>query len=357
MSHLPHPHFSGKTILITGVTGTVGHELLSQLVRISDVRVIGLDNNESELFFLDEAHADDPVDLFLADVRDRDTLVQRFRDVDIVFHCAALKHVGICERSPRDALQCNLIGTQNAIDAAVANGVRQVCLTSSDKAVNPTNVMGSSKLMCERLMSAANQFTRGSGCRFSSTRFGNVLGSRGSVIPLFRKQIEAGGPVTITDRSMTRFIMGLNESVKLVMESAPLAEGGEVFVPKMPVAAIVDLAHVMIEELAPSVGLDPTDVEIREIGARPGEKLYEELLTEEESQRAYDIGAYIAVPPALRRNGHQPVARAYNSRLEAPLSRIQLRRFLIDRGLLEVDEARAARLAPDRRNLQLGEIA
>ena len=330
-----HPAFSGKAILITGVTGTVGRELLRQLVRFAEIRVVGIDNNESEIFYLEEAHRDDPVELFLADIRDRDALTQRFRGVDVVFHCAAMKHVGVCERSPRDVLQCNLIGTQNVIDASVANDVEQVCLTSSDKAVNPTNVMGSSKLMCERLMTAANLYTRSNGCRFSSTRFGNVLGSRGSVIPLFRRQIEAGGPVTITDRRMTRFIMGLRQSVRLVLESAPLAEGGEIFVPRMPVAAIEDLAHVMIQAVAPRVGRDPASIQILELGARPGEKLYEELLTEEESRRAYDIGEYIAIPPTSRRNGHPPIARAYNSRLETPLSRTRLRDFLIEHGLLE----------------------
>ncbi|MCB0107427.1 MAG: polysaccharide biosynthesis protein, partial [Caldilineaceae bacterium] len=228
--------WKGQSVLITGVCGTVGGELLRQVVKRKPAQIVGLDNNESELFFLMEEYASHPnIKLYLGDVRDKDKLIQTMRGIDIVLHSAALKHVILCEESPRDAIQSNILGVQNVIDAAMVNQVRRVLFTSSDKAVNPTNVMGTSKLMGERLMTAANATRRGDFPIFASTRFGNVLGSRGSVIPLFKRQIEQGGPVTLTDERMTRFIMTLEEAVQLVMESTFLARGGEVFVTKMPV--------------------------------------------------------------------------------------------------------------------------
>jgi FlaA1/EpsC-like NDP-sugar epimerase len=172
-------------------------------------------------------------------------------------------------------------------------------LTSSDKAVNPTNVMGTSKLMAERLVTAANARARGNDQIFVSTRFGNVLGSRGSVIPLFLHQIRMGGPVTLTSSQMTRFIMTMEEAVNLVMDSLFLARGGEVFVTKMPVIRIRDLAEVMIEELAAEYGYRPSDIRIDVIGPRPGEKMYEELISEEEIQRSIELPKYFVIRPAI----------------------------------------------------------
>ena len=193
--------FKDKTVLVTGACGTVGAELVRQLVGSEAASVICIDNNETELFFLLEQYrANEKVSGHLADVRDREALKLRMRGVDIVLHSAALKHVGLCEDAPAQAIATNIQGTQNVIDAALQNQVERVIFTSSDKAVNPTNVMGTSKLMGERLMTAAAQ-ENASGREsshtaktiFASTRFGNVLGSRGSVVPLFRRQIEAGG--------------------------------------------------------------------------------------------------------------------------------------------------------------------
>ena len=209
----------GKRVLITGVCGTVGRELFRQVHACNPDYILGLDNNESELFFLDEEFRGNPsIHFQLGDVRDRDKLTEAMRGIDVVLHTAALKHVNLCEISPREAIQTNILGVQNVIDAANANQVERVLFTSSDKAVNPTNVMGTSKLMGERLMTAANAHRRGIGPIFASTRFGNVLGSRGSVIPLFQRQIQQGGPITLTDPEMTRFIMTLREAVRLVME-------------------------------------------------------------------------------------------------------------------------------------------
>ena len=336
----------GKRVLITGVSGTVGRELLRQVAMKEPAEIIGLDNNETELFFLCEeyrGHAN--VHLYLGDIRDRDKLMRKMRGVDIVLHAAALKHVILCEQSPRDPVQTNILGTQNVIDAAVANGVKRVIFTSSDKAVNPTNVMGTTKLMGERLITAANSQRRRDGTIFASTRFGNVLGSRGSVIPLFRRQIEAGGPVTLTDPEMTRFIMTLTEAVHLVMDSVFLAKGGEVFVTKMPIARIKDIARIMIDELASGYGRDSSKIEITHIGSKPGEKLYEELMSGEETRRTIELQKYFVVLPAfasvyeeieyeyegeLRRGVDNP----YNSSIELPLTEAQLHTYLLNSGML-----------------------
>jgi len=235
--------FKSTSVLITGACGTVGTELTRQVVEAGASRVVCIDNNESAMFFLQEAYKHNPVvECYLTDLRDARELRTRMQGVQIVLHAAALKHVGLCEESPTQAVRTNIDGTQNVIEAAAENQVERVIFTSSDKAVNPTNVMGTSKLMGERLMTAMAMSNRSSDTIFASTRFGNVLGSRGSVVPLFEQQIANGGPVTLTSTEMTRFIMTLEDAAKLVLESAFQAEGGEVFVTKMPVARIEDIA-------------------------------------------------------------------------------------------------------------------
>jgi FlaA1/EpsC-like NDP-sugar epimerase len=341
--------FEGKSILVTGACGTVGAELVHQLLTIAEyapAEVIGIDNNESQLFFLDQQYlTDDRAHFFVADIRDRDELIRKMSGVDIVFHCAALKHVILCERSPEQGVQTNILGVQNVIAAAQANKVEKVIFTSSDKAVNPTNVMGTSKLMGERLMTAANSIKRGLGPIFSSTRFGNVLGSNGSVIPIFHKQIANGGPVTLTHRDMTRFVMSIEESVRLVIDSAMLARGGEVFITKMPVVRIEDLAKAMIEELAPKYGHQHQNIQITEIGTKPGEKLYEELMSPEETRRAIELKGYFSVLPAFREIYNEisydypdivnsVVTNPYVSADETPLNVAQISQLLKDYKLL-----------------------
>lgn len=343
--------WEGLVVLVTGVCGTVGSELLRQLSKMNCARIIGIDNNETELFFLGQAYGGNPnVDLLLGDLRDGDALTRLFRGVDVVLHAAALKHVVLCEQSPREAVATNISGIMNVIDAAEANGVKHLLFTSSDKAVNPTNVMGTTKLMGERLITAAHAHCRGEQKTiFASTRFGNVLGSRGSVVPLFKRQIAQGGPVTLTDVGMTRFIMTLEDAVSLVMDSVFMARGGEVFVTKMPVVRIADLASVMIDMLAPRHGFDPASIEIRTIGSKPGEKLFEELLSEEEIRRTVELQDFFAILPAFKSvyqcieykyEGilQQTVDRPYNSRLETPMSPDAIRDYLSSHRILERED-------------------
>lgn len=334
-------------VLITGICGTVGKELLRQVIRKNPAEIIGLDNNESDLFFLNEEYkSDSRVHLSLGDVRDRDKLINKFKGVDVVLHAAALKHVVLCEQSPSDAVQTNILGTQNVIDAAGVGGVSRVIFTSSDKAVNPTNVMGTSKLMGERLMTAANASRSGKGPIFASTRFGNVLGSRGSVLPLFRRQIADGGPVTLTDPQMTRFVMTSDEAVRLVMDSVWMARGGEVFITKMPAIRIDDLAAVLIKDWSMKTRNSIDEMTIRVIGSKPGEKLYEELMNEEETRRTIELARYFVVMPAFR-SIYESVTyeyqeqsmgttrcRIYNSAEEPTLTRDALYEYLSTADLL-----------------------
>lgn len=296
-----HHSYYRRNWFITGACGTVGRELLRQVTSLDPQHVVAIDNNESELFFVKEDYRrDERFSFFVTSLRDRNEIISRMGGAEIVLHAAALKHVILCEQSPISAVNTNILGTQNVIDAAQQTGVERLLFTSSDKAVNPTNVMGTSKLMAERLVSAANAFARRGKQVFASTRFGNVLGSRGSVVPIFRRQIAAGGPVTLTSDAMTRFIMSLSQAVKLVMDSVFLAKGGEVFVTKMPVVRIADLAQVMIEELAPRYGFKPSNIAIELIGSKAGEKMYEELMNEEEVRRSLELEDYYVITPALR---------------------------------------------------------
>ncbi|WP_457570652.1 polysaccharide biosynthesis protein [Desulfovulcanus sp.] len=340
-------YFKNKRVLVTGACGTVGSELIKQLLKVYKVgELVGLDNKESELFFLEqEFSCYKNTSFYLSDVRDCKTLNKHFEDIDIVFHTAAYKHVILCERSPFEAVQTNILGVYNIIEAAFNNHVNKVIFTSSDKAVNPTNVMGTSKLMGEKLITAANSRKNGSCPIFASTRFGNVLGSRGSVIPIFREQIKNGGPVTLTDPRMTRFIMSIKQAVHLIIDSAYLARGGEVFVTKMPVIKIQDLAEVMINELAPYYNYSADDISIDIIGSKPGEKLYEELMNSEETRRTWELENYFVILPAFKEfykfvHYDYPglittkISKPYNSKNETPLSQEELLFFLRENNLL-----------------------
>lgn len=341
---------SGRKILITGACGTIGSALIRCLLTgeyVGKVDVVGLDINESEIFYLCNEYKNNKHCRFrVGDIRDREILLREMKGVDIVIHAAALKHVSICETSPYEAVKTNLHGVQNVIDAALANNVERVIFTSSDKAVNPSSNMGASKLLGEGLITAASGMDSQSTTVFASTRFGNVLGSRGSVVPIFRRQITKGENVTLTDREMTRFIMGTNDAVRLVLDSVLLARGGEIFVTKMPVIRIQDLAKVMIKKLATVHAHAPQSIDIIETGIKPGEKLYEELMTEAESRRAIEMKKYFVVLPSKVGTLQEHASKyvdvisyeahgEYTSATGPYLSHEEIEQFLVNNDLLE----------------------
>ena len=338
--------YKNKKILITGAAGTVGEEMVRQLYALGPAELRLMDNNESEVFFLMEEYKSNNVHCFLGDVRDSEKTRKLADSIDIIIHSAAFKHVILSEHNPFDVVQTNIIGVENIIRAASACNVKNVLFTSSDKAVNPTNVMGTSKLMGERLITAANAVRNNGKAIFSSTRFGNVIGSRGSVVPLFIKQIKSGGPVTITDKRMTRFIMTIEEAARLVLKSVVISKGGEVFVTKMPVVKIPDLAEVMIDILAPKYGYKPSDIKTVEIGVKPGEKFYEELMSEEEVTRSMELKDMFVITPAFKAIYHSikydypdtvsdKANKSYISADEKALDKKELKRYLIEHKVLE----------------------
>jgi len=335
-----------KSVFITGVCGTIGKVLVKQLLseEYGIRELIGIDNDETGLFFLKQKYQNNHnANFFVMDIRDRDALINKIQNVDYIFHLAALKHVAICEESPDQAIKTNILGTQNIIDAANYNDVEVVLFTSSDKAVNPTNVMGTSKLMGERIITGANSNKRKGGPIFASTRFGNVLGSNGSVIPIFYNQIKNSTPVTLTDSKMTRFVMTVQQATELVINSSLIAKGGEVFVTKMLVMSIENLAHSMIEILSKSLGLPKVD--IKNIGTKPGEKLYEELMSHEEIRRTIEHKNYYIILPAFRGiyNAieytykdivNERPSQVYTSEQQEKLSIDQIKTFLQENKLL-----------------------
>ena len=291
--------YSGKNIFVTGCAGTIGIELIKQLVNLKPNRIIAIDNNETELFFLMEQYKDyDNINFFICDIRDKEKLKFIMSGCDFVFHGAALKHVILGEYNPSDIVKTNLIGLQNVIEAAIETKVKKVLFMSSDKAVNPTNAMGASKLMGEKLITAANNFQNYGGTVFCSVRFGNVIGSRGSVVPIFLNQLKNNLNLTITDSNMTRFLMTKEESVNLILNSMIIAQGAEIFILKMNAVKIIDLAEAVIEGLAAI--FNRNNAEMTFIGGKPGEKLFEELLSEEEAGHSIEFKNFYCILPAFK---------------------------------------------------------
>jgi len=292
---------TAKKILITGGAGSVGSRLAEKLLELQPKVIRIFDSDETRLFSLKQRLGErENLRFLLGDVRDKDRLRYAVEGIDVIFHAAALKHVEECEYNPFEAVKTNVMGTQNVIDVAIEEEVEKVIFTSSDKAVNPTNVMGATKLLCERLITAANYYKGARRSVFSSVRFGNVVGSSGSVVPLFLHQIKRGGPVTLTDPNMTRFIMSDREALELLIKATEMAKGGEIFIFKMPAIRISDLAEVMIEKFAGAFGHKAGEIEVKVIGRKPGEKLYEELMTESEAERALETEDMFIVLPEMK---------------------------------------------------------
>jgi UDP-N-acetylglucosamine 4,6-dehydratase len=281
--------FNNKILLITGGTGTFGNAVLRRFLDtdISEIRVFSRDEKKQEDMRL--SYNNPKLKFYLGDVRDYDSLVPALEGVHYVFHAAALKQVPSCEFYPLEALRTNALGADNALSASVSCGVERVIVLSTDKSVYPVNAMGISKAMMEKLMVARARLSRPGGTILCGTRYGNVMASRGSVIPLFIEQVKTGQPLTITDPKMTRFMMSIDDAVDLVLFAYQHGTPGDIFVQKAPAATIETLAMAITR-------LFDAPNPIRVIGTRHGEKLYETLLTREERVRAQDMGSYFRVP-------------------------------------------------------------
>ena len=280
--------FKNKKLLITGGTGSFGNAVLSKFLEtdLSEIRIFSRDEKKQDDMRI--RHNNQILKFYIGDVRDYESVSSAMIGVDFVFHAAALKQVPSCEFYPMQAVKTNILGAENVLEAAYKNKVKRTIVLSTDKAVYPINAMGLSKSMMEKLMVAKSRILD-KGCIFTATRYGNVMASRGSVIPLFVSQIKSGKPITITDPDMTRFMMNLNDSVELVEFAFNHTKSGDIFVQKSPATTILTLAEALLE-------LFKANNEIKIIGTRHGEKLYETLLTREEMQNAEDMGHYYRIP-------------------------------------------------------------
>jgi UDP-glucose 4-epimerase len=281
--------FKDKILMITGGTGSFGNTVLKRFLstEVREIRIFSRDEKKQEEMRIELNER--KLKFYIGDVRDYGSISQAMKGVDYVFHAAALKQVPSCEFYPMEAVQTNVMGTENVMNAATANGVKRVVLLSTDKAVYPINAMGISKAMGEKLMIAKARMQREGETVFCATRYGNVMASRGSVIPLFVSQLKEGKSLTVTDPNMTRFLMSLEDSVDLVLYAYAHGQQGDIFVQKAPASTVADLAQAIMELFA-------KENEVRIIGTRHGEKLYESLISREEMAHAEDKGGYYRIP-------------------------------------------------------------
>lgn len=324
--------FSNRILLITGGTGSFGNAVLERFLStsIGEIRIFSRDEKKQD--DMRHKYKNDKIKFYIGDVRDYESINAAMRGVDFVFSAAALKQVPSCEFYPLEAVRTNVVGTGNAIEAAIANKVSRIVVLSTDKAVYPINAMGMSKALMEKVMIAKSRNIDKSKTLLCGTRYGNVMGSRGSVIPLFIQQIKENRPITVTDPEMTRFMMSLKQAVELVLFAFENADQGDMFVQKAPAATIGDLAAVVSE-------LFNSKNEMHVIGTRHGEKLYETLLSREEAVKAIDMGGYYRVPADTRdlnygkyfEEGDASISHTdeYNSHNTVRLGRTQLKELLL----------------------------
>lgn len=281
--------FNNKVLMITGGTGSFGQTVLKRFLatEVREIRIFSRDEKKQEEMRIGLNHS--KLKFYIGDVREYDSVSQAMKGVDYVFHAAALKQVPSCEFYPMEAVRTNVLGTENVMNAATANGVKRVVVLSTDKAVYPINAMGISKAMAEKLMVAKARTQRENETVLCATRYGNVMASRGSVIPLFVSQLKEGKPLTVTDPNMTRFLMSLEDSVDLVLYAFKHGKQGDLFVQKAPASTVADLAQALKE-------IFKKENPVRIIGTRHGEKLYESLISREEMAKAEDMGEYYRIP-------------------------------------------------------------
>lgn len=291
--------FKGKRVLVTGGTGSIGSEIVRQLLKYKPRQIRIYSRDDSKQFYLQQelsysTRDKEKLRFLIGDIRDKDRLDRAFKDIDIVFHAAALKHVSFCEDNPFEAVKTNVNGTQNVLDLAIDHQVEKVIAISSDKAVSPQTFMGISKLMMERMVISAPNYSGDPSIKFAVVRFGNVLNSRGSVIPLWIEQIKTGGPVTVTDEKMERYFMSTKDAVNLVFKAAQLMLGSEIFVLKMPKYNIHELALEAIKRYG-----NGKKIEVKVIGIREREKLDERLFTDEEAELMIEAGPFNIIQPNM----------------------------------------------------------
>lgn len=288
--------FKNKIILVTGGTGSIGSEIVRQLLTFKPKQIRIYSRDESKHYFLekelDDLHHNVEVRYLIGDIRDKERLDRAFLRVDIVFHAAALKHVPYCEYNPFEAIKTNVSGTQNVIDLAISHNVSRVIAISTDKAVYPNTVMGITKLLMERMIISSQSYVGDASTKFAVVRFGNVINSRGSVIPVWIEQIKKGGPVTVTDKKMTRFFMSIPQAVDLIFRATSEMKGQEIFVLKMKEENIYDLAQKTINEHA-----NGKKIKIKITGARDREKINEKLFTEEETESMIENKLFYVILP------------------------------------------------------------
>lgn len=278
-------NLNGKTILVTGGTGSFGKKFIKKVLQSDVKKVIVFSRDELKQYEMAQEYTDERMRFFIGDVRDRERLYRAFDGVDVVIHAAALKHVGACEYNPFEAVKTNIHGAQNIIEAAIDRGVERVIALSTDKAASPVNLYGATKLASDKLFVAANSYAGDKNTRFAVVRYGNVVGSRGSVVPFFKK-IKETGVVPITDERMTRFWITLDQGVQFVLDSLDRMHGGEIFVPKIPSMKVTDLA----EAIAPECRMEI-------VGIRPGEKLHEAMITEDDARKTLEYDRYYVIQP------------------------------------------------------------
>jgi UDP-glucose 4-epimerase len=281
--------FDNKVLMITGGTGSFGHTVLKRFLdtNVREIRIFSRDEKKQEDMRIELAN--DKIKFHIGDVRDYDSVSQAMVGVDYIFHAAALKQVPSCEFYPMEAVKTNILGTENVLKAAIANSVKRVVFLSTDKAVYPINAMGISKAMAEKVVVAKSRSIPEGGPVVCCTRYGNVMASRGSVIPLFIKQMQANDVLTVTDPNMTRFLMSLEDSVDLVLHAFEHAQQGDIFVQKAPASTLTDLAQALKE-------LFDSNTPVKVIGTRHGEKLYESLISREEMAKSEDMQRYYRIP-------------------------------------------------------------
>jgi UDP-N-acetylglucosamine 4,6-dehydratase len=326
--------FTGKILLITGGTGSFGNAVLRRFLKtdIGEIRIFSRDEKKQD--DMRKIYNNPKLKFYIGDVRDYNSVLDAMRGVDFVFHAAALKQVPSCEFYPIQAVQTNVLGTENVLNAAIASGVKRVVCLSTDKAAYPINAMGMSKALMEKVIVAKGRNLKDSETTICLTRYGNVMASRGSVIPLFIEQMRKGNPITITDPKMTRFMMSLDQAVDLVLFAFENGKSGDLFIQKSPAATIELLAHTMKNLF------NRPEHEVKIIGTRHGEKLYEVLMTKEERVRAIDMGNYFRVPADDRdlnyskyfEDGQEVITQAeeYNSHNTHRLNEEELKEMLLD---------------------------